>query len=203
MYKQLNTGIAYLASSFWSHEVVEKLCKELINSTNGQMAKVFLAGSGSEGVETALKLSRQFFYEGDKNTKRVNFIARENSYHGNTLGALSVSGFTARRAPYIPFLMKNVHFVSSCNPYRQLLEGESTASFVERKAAELEAKFLELGRETVIGFIAEPVVGAALGCVPYVPGYLQAMKNVCEKHGALLIIDEVMCGTGRTGTFHA
>jgi adenosylmethionine-8-amino-7-oxononanoate aminotransferase len=154
-------------------------------------------------MEAAIKLSRQYFYEGDKQTGRVNFIAREGSYHGNTIGALGISGHVARRAPYTEFLMKNVHHISSCNAYRQQLEGETDLAFVARKAAELEAKFQELGPETVIGFIAEPVVGAALGCVPSVPGYLKAMKDVCDKHGALLILDEVMCGMGRTGTLHA
>lgn len=159
--------------------------------------------AGSEAMEAAIKLSRQFFYEPDKNTRRTNFIARETSYHGNTMGALAVSGFKARRAPYEPLLSHNVHHISSCNPYRQRWQGESDASFVARKAAELEAKFQELGPETVIGFIAEPVVGAALGCVPSVPGYLQAMKDVCHRHGALLILDEVMSGMGRCGTLHA
>lgn len=106
-------------------------------------------------------------------------------------------------APYLPFLMKNVHHVSSCNFYRQRQGKESVDTFVARKAAELDTKFQELGPETVIGFIAEPVVGAALGCVPYVPGYLRAMRNVCHKYGALFILDEVMCGMGRSGTLHA
>jgi adenosylmethionine-8-amino-7-oxononanoate aminotransferase len=154
-------------------------------------------------MEASIKLSRQFFYEQDKNTPRVNFIAREGSYHGNTIGALGVSGHVARRAPYKPFLMNNVHHISSCNAYRQRQHGESDASFVARKAAELEAKFQELGPDTVIGFIMEPIVGAALGCVPSVPGYLKAMRDVCHKHGALLILDEVMCGMGRSGTLHA
>lgn len=167
------------------------------------MARVYLTGSGSEAMEAAIKLSRQYFYEGDKQTPRVNFIARESSYHGNTIGALGISGHIARRAPYTAFLMKNVYHISSCNAYRQQLEGETDLAFVARKAAELEAKFQELGPETVIGFIAEPVVGAALGCVPSVPGYLQAMKDVCHKHGALFILDEVMCGMGRTGSLHA
>lgn len=148
-------------------------------------------------------MARQFFYENDKNTPRVNFIARTNSYHGNTIGALGISGFVARRAPYEPFLMKNVHHVSPCNAYRQREDGESDADFVAKKAAELEAKFQELGPETVVGFICEPVVGAALGCVPSVPGYLRAVKEVCDKHGALFILDEVMSGMGRCGTLHA
>ncbi|TVY51741.1 putative aminotransferase [Lachnellula cervina] len=148
-------------------------------------------------------MARQFFFGQDPETPRVNFIARENSYHGVTIGSLSLSHILERRAPYLPLLMKNVHHISSCNPYRQRMEGESDASFVDRKAAELEAKFQELGPETVIGFIVEPVVGAALGCVPSVPGYLKAMRDVCHKHGALFILDEVMCGMGRTGTLHA
>jgi adenosylmethionine-8-amino-7-oxononanoate aminotransferase len=154
-------------------------------------------------MEATIKLARQFFYEKDNATPRVNFIARQGSYHGNTIGALGMSGHLARRAPYEPFLMDNVHHVSACNSYRQRLEGESDASFVGRKAAELEAKFQELGPETVIGFVCEPVVGAALGCVPSVPGYLRAMRDVCHKHGALFILDEVMSGMGRCGTLHA
>jgi adenosylmethionine-8-amino-7-oxononanoate aminotransferase len=167
------------------------------------MDRVYLTGSGSEAMEAAIKLSRQYFYEKNKQTSRVNLIARDGSYHGNTIGALSVSGHRARRAPYIPFLMSNVHHISSCNSYRQRIKGESDAAFVVRKAAELDAKFQELGPNTVIGFIAEPIVGAALGCVPYVPGYLKAMRDVCHKYGALFILDEVMCGMGRTGTLHA
>ncbi|KAF8864162.1 PLP-dependent transferase [Acephala macrosclerotiorum] len=200
---QMQTGTPYLASTFWMSEVVEELCKELINGTDGKMARVYLTGSGSEAMEATVKMARQFFYENNKNTPRVNFIARQQSYHGNTIGALGISGHVARRAPYEPFLMDNVHHVSPCNAYRQRREGESDAAFVARKAEELEAKFQELGPETVIGFICEPVVGAALGCVPSVPGYLKAMRDICHKHGALFILDEVMSGMGRCGTLHA
>jgi adenosylmethionine-8-amino-7-oxononanoate aminotransferase len=154
-------------------------------------------------MEAAIKLARQVFYENDPATRRVNFITREGSYHGNTIGALAMSGHPVRRAPYEPFLMDNVHHVSACNAYRQRADGESDSSFVARKATELEAKFQELGPETVIAFVAEPVVGAALGCVPSVPGYLKAMRDVCHKHGALFILDEVMSGMGRCGTLHA
>ncbi|KAL2074572.1 hypothetical protein VTL71DRAFT_8350 [Oculimacula yallundae] len=203
MAAQLTTGVPYLASTFWGSDIVEKLCKDLIDGTEGKMARVYLTGSGSEAMEATIKLARQYFYENDKQTTRVNFIAREHSYHGNTIGALGISGHVARRAPYTPFLMDNVHHVSPCNAYRQRQDGESDAEFVARKAAELEAKFQELGPETVIGFMAEPVVGAALGCVPSVPGYLKAMRDVCHKHGALFILDEVMSGMGRCGTLHA
>ena len=201
--KQLGTGISYLASAFWANPVVEELCKELITGTGEKMSKVYLTGSGSEAMEATIKLSRQYFYEKNNKTSRVNYITREGSYHGNTIGALSVSGFPARQAPYEPLLLKNVHRIPSCNAYRQREEGESDPAFVKRKANELENKFQELGPDTVIVFIAEPIVGAALGCVPSVPGYLKAMRVVCHKHGAIFILDEVMCGMGRTGTLHA
>lgn len=199
----LKAGTPYVGNAFFRTPVEEKLCQNLIEGTGGKMDKVFLTGSGSEAMEISLKLSRQFFFEKDNNTPRVNFIARENSYHGNTLGALSVSGIKGRKAPYIPFMIKHVHHVSSCYRYRQSENQETDATFIARKVLELEKKFQELGPETVIAFIAEPVVGAALGCVPSVKGYLQAMKEVCHKHGALFILDEVMCGMGRTGYLHA
>ena len=167
------------------------------------MDKVYLTGSGSDATEAALKLSRQYYYDQDPETPRKYIISRDHSYHGNTIGALSISEFTSRQAPYIDILTENVKHVSSCYPYREWTNGESDDDFVSRKAAELEAKFQELGPETVIGFIAEPIAGAALGCIPSVPGYLKAMRDVCHQHGALFILDEVMCGMGRTGTLHA
>lgn len=167
------------------------------------LTKVYLTGSGSEATESALKLARQYYYSQDNNTTRTKFISRHRSYHGNTLGALSVSHFDSRKKPYLPLLMTESHFVSSCYPYRQKQKNETNDQYVARKSKELEDKFLELGPETVIAFIAEPVVGAALGCVAFVPGYLKAMQDVCHKYGALLILDEVMCGVGRTGTLHA
>ncbi|KAH6667684.1 pyridoxal phosphate-dependent transferase [Halenospora varia] len=199
---QLSTGTPYLCSSFWSSKMVEDLCEELINGTEGKMSRAYLTGSGSEAMEALIKLARQYYYLKDPDTPRVNVIAREGSYYGNTIGALGVSGHIARRALYEPFLI-NVHCVSACNAYRQRLDSESDASFVARKSAELEAKFQELGPETVIGFVCEPVVRAALGCVPCVPGYLRAIRDVCYKHGALFILDEVMSGMGRCGTLHA
>ena len=200
--KQLKTGTPYISSSFWSSQVVNNLCNELLQGTDGKMEGVYLTGSGSEATEAAIKLSRQYFCELDQRT-RVNFIARERSYHGNTIAALSLSEFAARKELYTPLLLDNIHHVSSCYQYRQQNNGESDMEFVTRKVKELEAKFQELGPETVIGFIAEPVVGAALGCVPSPPGYLKAMKEVCHKYGALFILDEIMCGMGRTGTLHA
>jgi adenosylmethionine-8-amino-7-oxononanoate aminotransferase len=153
-------------------------------------------------MEAAIKLGRQYYMEVGQ-PQRTNFIAREDSYHGTTLGALSMSGHVGRRATYLPLLSSWVYLVSSCNAYRQRLVGESVAAFVCRKAAELDQKFRDLGPDTVIGFVCEPISGATLGCVPYVPGYLAAMKAVCTRYGALFILDEVMCGMGRSGTLHA
>ena len=162
-----------------------------------------MTGSGSDAVDAALKLARQYFFDQDHETQRKYIISRDRSYHGNTIGGLSVSEFESRQAPYKDILVKNVEHVSSCYDYRQLLDGESNADFVARKVDELEKTFQKIGPEKVMAFIAEPVSGAALGCVSAVPGYLEAMKEVCHKYGALLILDEVMCGMGRTGVYHA
>jgi adenosylmethionine-8-amino-7-oxononanoate aminotransferase len=155
-------------------------------------------------MEAALKLAIEYFtWMGQPS--RVNIIARDQSYHGTTLGSLSASGHVARREPFRGILLPSrFHHIPACNPYRQRLSlAESDASFVARKAAELEAEFQRLGPTTVAAVVLEPVVGAALGCVPAVPGYLAAMQAVCVRHGALLVLDEVMCGMGRTGTLHA
>lgn len=203
MNKVLVEGIPYLSTAIFANKYTEQLAEELIKGTGYSMSKVYLTGSGSEAVEGALKAARLYFYEQDSKTTRVNYITRDTSYHGTTAGALSATQVKARRAAFIPLLNPNMHTVSSCNPYRQRHEGETDASFVARKALELDKKFQELGANTVIGFLMEPVVGAALGAVPYVPGYLKAMRDVCHKHGALFILDEVMCGMGRTGFMHA
>lgn len=203
MIAQMNKN-SYVNSLFFSTPVVDELAQLLIESTGERMARAFLINSGSEAMEAAVKLARQYFLEIPvPQTRRVNFISREHSYHGNTLGALSVSGHVARRALFEPLLSQNTYKVSSCNPYRQRLPGQSDAAFVAMKKAELEAKFQELGPDTIVAFVCEPVVGAALGCVPAVPGYLKAMKEVCEVHGALLILDEIMCGMGRSGPLHS
>ena len=167
------------------------------------MARVYLLNSGSEANETAFKLAYTYHCEKDDN-KRINIIAREGSYHGATFMALSLSGYNSRKNFYKGILMPdNIDYIPACYSYRQRLEDESDSAFVARKKAELEAKFIEIGPDTVMALILEPMVGAALGCVPAVPGYLKAMQDVCHKYGSLLIFDEVMCGSGRTGTLHA
>jgi adenosylmethionine-8-amino-7-oxononanoate aminotransferase len=130
-------------------------------------------------------------------------IARRQSYHGSTLGALSAGGNAMRRAPYAPLLSPAFSHVSPCYAYRDRRDGEPDADYVARLAAELEAEFQRLGPDTVIAFVAETVVGATLGCVAALPGYFEAVRAVCDRHGALLILDEVMSGMGRCGTLHA
>lgn len=151
-----------------------------------------------------MKISRQYFIElSPPQPQRTKYITRQHSYHGNTIGALSVSGHVGRREHYAPILTTNVSFVSACNPYRQRLPYESDAAFVTRKAIELDDEFQRLDPDTVIAFVCEPISGATLGCIPYVRGYLSAMKAVCRKYGALFILDETMCGMGRSGNLHA
>lgn len=193
---------SYCNSMLFSAPACEDLAKQVIEGTNNLMSKVWFCSSGSEATEAALKMARQYFIEKNE-PQRTRFIAREHSYHGNTLGALSVSGHLARRAIYLPMLSTNVSWIPPCNAYRQRHEGESNVQFVERKAQELDREFQRVGPENVIAFIAEPISGASLGCVPYVPGYLAAMKKVCRKYGALVIWDEVMSGMGRCGALHA
>jgi adenosylmethionine-8-amino-7-oxononanoate aminotransferase len=153
-------------------------------------------------MEAALKIARQHFLEAGQ-PRRTRFIARRQSYHGNTLGALAAGGNAMRRAPYEPILSQAFSHVSPCYAYRDQRAGEDDAAYVARLAAELEAEFQRLGPDTVIAFCAETVVGATLGCATALPGYFRAMREVCDRHGALLILDEVMSGMGRTGTLHA
>ncbi|KAH8901511.1 aminotransferase class-III [Thozetella sp. PMI_491] len=195
---------SYCNSMFYGHPVGEQLAAELINGTGGAMSKAYIMCSGSEAMEAAMKLARQYFMElSPKESKRTKFIAREGSYHGTTLGSLSMSGHVARRSLFQDILLTNIDRVSPCNAYRGMKAGQSVEQYVEQLADELDRKFQQLGPDTVCAFVAEPVVGATLGCIPAVPGYFKAMKTVCDKYGALLILDEVMSGMGRTGTLHA
>jgi len=193
--------LAFAHTGFFTTEVAERLADHLIARAPTGMDKVYLVAGGSEAMEAALKLARQYFVERGE-PARGRFIARRQSYHGNTLGALAVGGNAWRRAQFDPLLVDVAH-VTPCYPYRERRDDESDDAFVARLAAELDATIERLGPETVIGFVAEPVVGATLGAVPAVPGYFQAIKRVLDRHGCLLILDEVMCGMGRTGTLYA
>ena len=201
---QMST-VSYYHTFFFSSPIAEEFAEEFVKSTGGRMAKALVLSSGSEAMEAAMKLARQYFLElPEPQPQRVNFIARQGSYHGATIATLSLGAFLAKREPYEPMLPKS-HFsrVSACNAYRGMLEGETTNEYVHRLARELDDEFGRVGADTVCAFVAETMVGAAQGCVPAVDGYFAAMKAVCAKHGALLILDEVMCGMGRSGTLHA
>lgn len=192
----------YVHSGSFSNPAAEELAEVLVGHEPGGLAGAYFVSSGSEAMEAALKLARQFFLERGQ-PQRQRFIARRQSYHGNTLGALAAGGNALRRAPYAPLLADAFSHVSPAYAYRGQQDGEGEAAYAARLAAELEAEFQRQGPDSVAAFIAEPVVGATLGCAPAPAGYFRAVREVCDRHGALLILDEVMCGLGRTGTLHA
>jgi adenosylmethionine-8-amino-7-oxononanoate aminotransferase len=192
--------LPYAHTSFFTTDVLERLAEKLVGKAPG-MAKVMLLSGGSEATEAALKLSRQYFVETGQ-PERKYFIARKQSYHGNTQGALGVGGNEWRRRMFAPLLTQG-HYISPCFEYREKRDDESREDYGQRVANELETKILELGRENVAGFVAETVVGATAGAVAPVPGYFRRIREICDQYGVHLILDEVMCGTGRTGTFMA
>lgn len=194
-------SLAYAHTSFFTTEVAETLAGRLAQSAPGDLNHVYFVSGGSEAVEAALKLARQYFVEVGQPSRR-HFIARRQSYHGNTLGALAIGGNAWRREPFLPLLVP-AHHVSPCYPYRERREGESDVQYAQRLADELEAKILELGPDTVAAFVAETVVGATAGALAPVGDYLKRIRAVCDKYGVLLILDEVMSGMGRTGYLFA
>ena len=194
--------LAYAHTSFFSSEPAEALADKLVGHEPGGLGYAYLVSGGSEAIEAGIKLARQYFIEIGQPQRR-HFIARRQSYHGNTLGALAAGGNAWRREPYAPLLSSAFSHVTPAFAYHEKRDSESEADFVARLAAELEAEFQRLGPENVAAFIAEPVVGATAGCVPAPEGYFRAVREICDRHGALLILDEVMCGMGRTGTRHA
>lgn len=195
-------SMAYSHTGTFSNQPAEDLADILLANEPGGLTRAWFCSSGSEGNEAALKLARQYFIEIGQ-PQRVRTIARRQSYHGTTLGALAAGGNMMRRALYEPMLSPAHSLVSPCFAYRFKPDGMSDAQYVETLADELEAEFQRLGPDTVTAFLAEPVVGATTGCVVALPGYFRRMREICDRHGALLILDEVMCGMGRTGTMHA
>jgi adenosylmethionine-8-amino-7-oxononanoate aminotransferase len=194
--------LAYAHTGFFSSEPAEALAEKLVGHEPGGLGYAYLVSGGSEAIEAGIKLARQYFIEIGQPQRR-HFIARRQSYHGNTLGALAAGGNAWRREPYAPLLSTAFSHVTPAFAYHEKRDSESEVDFVARLAAELEAEFQRLGPENVAAFIAEPVVGATAGCVPAPEGYFRAVREICDRHGALLILDEVMCGMGRTGTLHA
>ena len=193
--------LAFVHSSFMTTEPAEALANLLIEHAPKNIERVYLVSGGSEATEAAIKLARQYFVEKGE-PQRCNLIARKQSYHGNTLGALAAGGNAWRRQQFAPLLV-NVSHIAPCYEYMLRDEGESAADYGLRAAQELEDEILRLGPETVFAFIAEPVVGATLGAVPAVEGYFKRIRQICDQYGVLLILDEVMCGMGRTGHLFA
>ena len=190
--------LPFAHTSFFTNEPMEGLAEALIARAPAPLDKVYFVSGGSEAIEAALKLARQYFVEKGEPQRR-HLIGRRQSYHGNTLGALAVGGNAWRRQQFQPLLIEAAH-VSPCYAYRGKQAGESDGGYGERLAAELEAEIRRLGGDQVIAFIAETVVGATLGAVPPVPGYFKRVRELCDRYGVLLILDEVMCGMGRCGT---
>jgi len=193
--------LAYAHTSFFTTEVAEALADHLVAHAPAGISHAYFVSGGSEAVEAALKMARQYFVEIGQ-PQREHFIARRQSYHGNTLGALAVGGNEWRRRQFAPLLIPVTH-VSPCYEYRDRRDGESPEQYGQRLVAELAEAIDRLGGERVIAFVAETVVGATAGALTPVPGYLQGVRELCDRHGILLILDEVMCGMGRTGTLHA
>ena len=191
--------LSYVHSGFFTSAAAEELADRLASLAPGNINHAILVSGGSEAIETALKLARQYYVERGE-PGRKHFISRRQSFHGNTLGALSIGNHELRKEPYRPLLMDS-NAIAPCYPYREQREEESEQEYGFRIAAELEQKIVELGPDSVIGFVAETVGGATAGVQPPVDGYLQHIRKICDDYDILLILDEVMCGCGRTGTF--
>ncbi|MBN9075940.1 MAG: aspartate aminotransferase family protein [Rhizobiales bacterium 65-79] len=193
--------IAYAHTGFFTTDVAEELADRLVADAPEGIGHVYLVSGGSEAIEAALKMTRQYFVEKGEPQRR-HIIARRQSYHGNTLGALAAGGNEWRRSQFKPLLIET-HHVDPCFAYHFRRPGETDADYAARAAQALEDKILELGADEVIAFVAETVVGATAGAVPPVADYFKRIRAICDRYGVLLILDEVMCGMGRTGTLHA
>ncbi|MBM3566421.1 MAG: aspartate aminotransferase family protein, partial [Alphaproteobacteria bacterium] len=193
--------IPFAHSAFFTSEAAERLADVLVEGAPAGIGSVYFLSGGSEAIEAALKMARQYFLEAGQ-PKRTRFIARRQSYHGNTLGALAVGGNVWRREPYKEMLIDVAH-IAPCYAYRDRRPGESEADYGRRVADELETAILDRGPDTVAAFVAETVGGATAGVLPPAPGYFKRIREICDRYGVLLILDEVMCGMGRTGTMHA
>ncbi len=193
--------VAFAHTGFFTSEPAEALADLLIAHAPEGIDRVYFVSGGSEATEAAIKLARQYWVEKGE-PQRGRLIARKQSYHGNTIGALSAGGNEWRRAQFGPLLL-DVSHIDPCYEYRLREEGESLEAYGRRAADTLEAELLRVGPETVMAFMAEPVVGATAGALTPAPGYFKRIREICDKYGILLILDEVMCGMGRTGTLFA
>ncbi|MGD2131480.1 MAG: aspartate aminotransferase family protein, partial [Maricaulaceae bacterium] len=195
--KRQADALAFAHTAFFSNDAAEALAANLVAAAPDGFGRAYFVSGGSEANETAMKLARAYHLARGE-PERALIIHRRQSYHGNTLGALAVSGARARRTPYEP-LLKQQPAIAPCYAYRHQEPDEDEEAYGRRVADELEAAIEQSGPGRVAAFIAEPVVGAVLGVVPAVPGYFARIREICDRHGVLWIADEVMCGMGRTG----
>jgi adenosylmethionine-8-amino-7-oxononanoate aminotransferase len=193
--------LAFAHTGFFSSDPAEQLGERLIANAPAGIERVYLVSGGSEAVEAAIKLARQYAVETGQPQRR-HLISRRQSYHGNTLGALAAGGNAWRREPFAPLLIDTT-LIAPCTPYRDQRDDEDLEGYGRRVADELEQAIVRLGPENVLAFLAETVVGATAGAVPAAPGYFTRVREICDRYGVLLILDEVMCGMGRTGTLFA
>ncbi|KAJ4361275.1 hypothetical protein N0V95_002044 [Ascochyta clinopodiicola] len=200
--RQLETIQYVYSGCSLTSEPAEALASFLLEGRPGGLSKAIFVNSGSEATDAMLKLVRQYWHEKGEPQRKV-IISRRQSYHGNTIGALCVSGHDARRGLYSEWLSSNVEFVDPCYAFRMKKEGQTDEAYVEGLRQQLEDTFARVGPHNVAGFMAETLSGTVLGCVPAVAGYFQMVRQVCDKYGALLLLDEIICGMGKTGTMHA
>ncbi|MBL4869978.1 MAG: aspartate aminotransferase family protein [Robiginitomaculum sp.] len=194
-------SMSFAHTAFFSNGPQEQLAKMLAAKFGEPGAKVYFTSGGSEANETAFKIAWQYWRAKGQPSKQK-IISRVHSYHGNTYGALSISGNPVRRR-VMGDLLLDWPRIDPCYAYRNQQPGETANAYALRAANSLEEMILRQGAETIAAFIVEPVVGASLGVVPAVPGYFKRIAEICKTHDILLIADEIMCGTGRTGTFFA
>ncbi|MGR3513066.1 MAG: aspartate aminotransferase family protein [Paracoccaceae bacterium] len=193
--------LAFAHTGFFTSEPAEALADLLIANAPDGLDRVYLVSGGSEATEAAIKLARQYWVE-KGHPERTRLIARKQSYHGNTIGALSAGGNEWRRQQFGPLLL-DVSHIDPCYAYRHRRDDESLEEYGLRAAQALEDELLRVGPETVMAFMAETVVGATAGALAPAPGYFKRIREICDKYDVLLILDEVMCGMGRTGSLFA
>ncbi|CEJ80148.1 hypothetical protein VHEMI00352 [[Torrubiella] hemipterigena] len=201
MYEQ-SKKVSYVHTQSYVTSSAQELADFLLEGNPYGLEKAFFVGSGSEAVESAMKLAKQHFYELGE-TQRVHFVSRRQAYHGNSMGSMSITSHLLRKRPYNDYGHQHVSHVTPAFAYRYMKDGETESQFSQRLVQELEDEFLRVGPEKVIAFVAETIGGALPGCVAPPAGYFQGVRRVCDKYGILLIMDEIMCGTGRSGTFFA
>lgn len=195
--------VSYVHTLTYTTSSAEYLANYILEGEPFGLTRAYFVGSGSEAMDSAMKLARQYHVENGQ-PERVRFVSRRQAYHGNTIGAMSVGSHVARRAPYEnAILLDNVSYVSPAYEYRVRKDGETEEEYSKRLVDEVETEFLSVGPEKIMAFIAETVGGATAGCITPPAGYFSGVSKLCKKYGILLILDEVMCGVGRCGTFFA